>query len=180
MTADPGADSGADRAGDPAGDVAEAANEDAATDGDSGGADADRTPVTITSDLLSVLLEQAAEADPSVVNVVLNTTPARDLTGVPPGVDPETPVLTHFYFPGASGSVTAVFGMDLGRPRGRARFLSHPDGDPTLTEADDLAAAVLVATPPYDQDDVVAYDRSGDRLELRVLEATPPEEHLDG
>ena len=136
-------------------------------------------PVHITADLLSLLLERAAESDPGAENVVLDATDAGDLVDPPGDVDPGTPVLTHFYFPGASGSVTEVFGMDLGRPPGRARFLSHPDGNRRLTEEDDLAAAVLVATPPYDGEHVVAYDRRGRRRELVVLDAVPPEERVD-
>jgi hypothetical protein len=70
--------------------------------------------------------------------------------------------------------------MDLGTPagRGRARFLSHPQGPREVTERDDLAAVVLVAVPPWNAGDVRAYDRSGSRLELHVLDAEPPQESL--
>lgn len=135
--------------------------------------------VAITRDLLSVLCERAADADPEEANVVLDGTPAAELAGDTAGLDPETPVLTHFYLPEAGASVSAVFGMDLGRPGGTARFVSHPDGSPELTETDDLAARVLVTVPPYDPDDVRAYDRRGRRQPLRVLDAEPPEEFLD-
>lgn len=149
----------------------------AGTAGDA--ADDGPAPVHITSDLLALLLERAAEADPDDENVVLDATAAGDLLGGPGDLEPTTPVLTHFYFPGAGGSVSAVFGMDLGRPSGRARFVSHPDADRRLTERDDLAAAVLVAVPPYGRGDVVAYDRSGRRRELVVVDAEPPEERVD-
>ncbi|WP_277553368.1 hypothetical protein [Halobaculum limi] len=145
-----------------------------ATDGDGRA-----TTVHITTDLLSLLLERAEDADPTAENVVLDVTAAGDLVGAPPDLPPETPVLTHFYFPSAGGSVSAVFGMDLGRPSGRARFLSHPDGDRRLTEEDDLAATVLVAIPPYGHEDVVAYDRRGRRRELVRVDAAPPEERVD-
>ena len=93
-------------------------------------------------------------------------------------LDSTTPVLTHFYLPEAAASVSAVFGMDLGRPSGAARFLSHPTGRRGITEADDLAAAVFVATPPYEENDVEVYDRRGRRQSLRIVDAVPPEESL--
>ena len=139
--------------------------------------------VTITRGLLSVLRERAAARDPDAVNVALDATPAGDLdwssvSGLAADLDPTTPVLTHFYLPAAGASVSAVFGMDLGRPSGAARFLSHPSGRRGITEADDLAASVLVATPPYEEDHVRVYDRRGRRQSLRVVDAVPPEESL--
>jgi hypothetical protein len=135
--------------------------------------------VYITRALLEVLVEVAADAEPESVSVVLEPTPAAEF-GTDLGLDPGTPVLTHFYLPDAGKSVTAVFGMDLGTPagRGRARFLSHPQGPREVTERDDLAAVVLVAVPPWNAGDVRAYDRSGSRLELHVLDAEPPQESL--
>ncbi|QZX99885.1 hypothetical protein [Halobaculum rubrum] len=144
--------------------------------------DASRTdpaPVHVTADLLALLCERAADADPEAENVVLDATAAGELVDAPADLDPSTPVLTHFYFPSAGGSVSAVFGMDLGRPAGRARFLSHPSGDRRLTEEDDLAATVLVAVPPYDSGNVTAYDRRGRRRELVVVDAHPPEERVE-
>ncbi|MFC7069346.1 hypothetical protein [Halobaculum lipolyticum] len=151
-------------------------NDPPAVDGDAPDPPA---PVHVTADLLSLLLDRAATADPAAENVVLDATAAGELIDPPATLDPTTPVMTHFYFPGAGGSVSAVFGMDLSRPAGRARFLSHPDGDRRLTEEDDLAAAVLVAVPPYDREHVVAYDRRGRRRELVVVDAVPPEERVD-
>jgi hypothetical protein len=135
--------------------------------------------VSITRDLLSLLCERAEASDPDAENLVLDATPADDLSGDTVGLSPDDPVLTHFYMPEAGASVSAVFGMDLGRPSGTARFLSHPDGDQRLTETDDLAERVLITVPPYDPDEVRAYDRRGDRHELRILDATPPEETLE-
>lgn len=152
---------------------------DAATDGTDAPAREDPAPVYITADLLSLLVERAADADPNEENVVLDATPGGELVDGPADLDPSTPVLTHFYFPAAAGSVSAVFGMDLGRPPGRARFLSHPRGDRRLTEEDDLAATVLVAVPPYGSEDVTAYDRRGRRRELIVVDAHPPEEGIE-
>lgn len=133
----------------------------------------------ITRDLLSVLCERAAEEDPEEANVVLDATAAGDLDGDTDALDPTTPVLTHFYLPSAGASVSAVFGMDLGRPGGRARFVSHPDGARGLSEEDDLAARVLVAVPPYEPSDVRVYDRRGRRQSLRIVDAQPPEERLE-
>ncbi|ERH13071.1 MAG: hypothetical protein J07HB67_02104 [halophilic archaeon J07HB67] len=139
--------------------------------------------VTITRGLLSVLRERAADRDPDTVNVALDATPAGELDwrNSPDGVrdlDQTTPVLTHFYLPEAGASVSAVFGMDLGRPSGAARFLSHPDGRQTVTETDDLAASIFVATPPYEESDIQVYDRRGRRQPLRIVDAVPPEESL--
>lgn len=135
--------------------------------------------VTITRGLLSVLCERAVETDPESVNVVLDATAAGDLSGATESVSDDTPVLTHFYMPEAGASVSAVFGMDLGRPSGRARFLSHPDGTLGVSETDDLAPVVLVTTPPYDPEDVQAYDRRGEEQPLQIVDAEPPEEFLD-
>jgi hypothetical protein len=136
--------------------------------------------VTITRGLLSVLRERAAARDPDAVNVALDATPAGELdwSDDEAELDPTTPVLTHFYLPEAAASVSAVFGMDLGRPSGAARFLSHPSGRRGITEADDLAASVFVATPPYEEGDVRVYDRRGRRQSLQVVDAVPPEESL--
>ncbi len=135
--------------------------------------------IHVTRDLLTVLLEHAAETDPSAANLQLSATPAAEFDA-DLGLDPETPVLTHFTLADVGGSVNAVFGVDLGTPagRGRARFLSHPDGRLGVTKADDLAAVVLVAVPPYDDDHVAAFDRAGDGIELVVLDAVPPEESI--
>jgi len=135
--------------------------------------------VYITSGLIEVLLDMAAEAEPESVTVVVAPTPAGEFD-VDPGVPAETPVLTHFYMPEAGGSVSAVFGMDLGTPagRGRARFVSHPQGPAHTTERDEHAAAVLVAVPPWET--LRAFDRSGARLDLDIVDAEPPRETLTG
>jgi len=133
--------------------------------------------VHITAGLLELLLQRAEGTDPEQVNVVLSATPAGELEPRP-DVDPDSPVLSHFYLPEAGASVAAVFGMDLGVPAGdgRGRFLSHPRGNLSLSETDDLAGVVLVAVPPWGRDDVAAFDRSGSRVELSVLDAEPPDE----
>jgi hypothetical protein len=139
-----------------------------------------RGSVHITRGLLDVLVERAEEAEPEAISLVIGSTPA----GAFPedvGVDDRTPVLTHLYLPAAGRSVSAVFGMDLGTPagRGRARFLTHPQGPLAVTERDDLAAAVLVAVPPWDSQSVAAFDRSGRRLDVVVVDAEPPVESFE-
>ncbi|UVE49747.1 hypothetical protein KU306_12620 [Haloferax larsenii] len=135
--------------------------------------------VYVTRGLVDVLLEMAETAEPNDVNVVLAPTPAGEFDA-DLGIDPETPVLTHFYMSEAGGSVSAVFGMDLGTPagRGRARFLTHPQGPFELTERDDLAAVVLLAVPPWEDETFGAFDRAGRTLELTILDAEPPTEEL--
>lgn len=135
--------------------------------------------VRITEGLLTALLDRAQEAEPDTANVVLDATPAgafdADL-----GLPADVPVFTHLFLPSAGGSVRAVFGVDLGRPsgRGRARFVSHPQGPPTLTREDDLAPVVLVAVPPWAPDNVAAFTRGGRDLDLVVVDAEPPVERL--
>ena len=133
-----------------------------------------------TSGLVDALLEMAASADPDDVTVALATTPAGDLSI--DDVSPETPVFSDFYLPSSGGSVSAVFGVDLGTPLGQTqgRFVSHPRGDPDLSRRDDLHAVVFVAIPPWDRDSIVAYDRRGRRQSVEVLETTPPERSLNG
>jgi proteasome lid subunit RPN8/RPN11 len=137
--------------------------------------------VFITRGLHDALLDMASEAEPERVTVVLATTTAGEFEEEL-DVASETPVLSHFYMPEAGQSVRAVFGMDLGTPagRGRAKFVSHPQGPAEPTREDDFAAAVLVAVPPWDAESVAAFDRSGKRLSLDVLDADPPQESLVG
>jgi len=135
--------------------------------------------IYVTRDLLTVLRERAASEDPDEVNLRLSATPAREFE-TDLGLDPETPVVTHFTLPSVGGSVSSVFGVDLGTPAGEggARFLSHPDGFLGVSRTDDLAGVVLVAVPPYDEDSVAAFDRSGDGVELGVVDAVPPTESV--
>ena len=92
-------------------------------------------------------------------------------------LDPDSEVLSDFYFPDVGDAVNRVFGVDLNTPPGQttARFLSHPKGDPTISLTDDLHARVLVAVPPWTPDDVRAYDRRGRRLSLVVVAAETEE-----
>ena len=135
--------------------------------------------IHITRDLLTVLLDHAADRDPQRSTLRLSATLAGEFEEQT-GLDPETPVLTHFTLDGVGGSVNAVFGVELGTPAGHggARFCSHPDGFLGLSKTDNLAAVVLVSVPPYDDDAVAAFDRSGDGIELAVLDAAPPEESI--
>lgn len=137
--------------------------------------------VYITRGLLDALLEMAAEDDPEGVSVVLASTKAGEFDAEV-GLDTETSVLTHFYFPEASGSVNAVFGVDLGTPagRGRARFVSHPNGRLEATREDTFAAALVVAVPPWNESSCAVFDRNNRELDLDVLDAEPPQETLTG
>jgi hypothetical protein len=137
--------------------------------------------VYVTSGLVEVLLDIASDAEPEPVNVVLASSTVSELAfegARPTELADEESVLTHFYLPDAGRPVREVFGVDLGTPagRGRARFVSHPQGPRELTERDDFAAVVLLAVPPWDS--LVAFDRSGARVDVDVLAAAPPHESL--
>lgn len=141
--------------------------------------------VYITRGLLDALLEMAAAADPDDISVVLASTPVGEFEGgidsdLDLDLDTDTAVLTHFYFPETSGSVNAVFGVDLGTPagQGRARFVSHPTGRLEATREDTFAAALLIAVPPWNTESIAAFDRNNRKLDLDVVDAEPPEETL--
>jgi len=135
--------------------------------------------IYVTRDLLTVLRERAASEDPDEANLRLSATPAGEFE-TDLSLDPETPVVTHFTLPSVGESVSSVFGVDLGTPAGEggARFVSHPDGFLGVSRTDDLAGVVIVAVPPYDDDSVAAFDRSGDGVELAVVDAEPPTESV--
>lgn len=129
--------------------------------------------VYITRGLLEVLLDFGREADPESVTASLAVTHAGDLQGATVG--PDTPVFTDFYLPEAGDSVTAVFGVDLSTPAGQTqgRFVSHPRGDKGISRTDDLHEVVFVAVPPWEPGDVQAFDRSGNRRDLTILDVDP-------
>lgn len=130
----------------------------------------------ITRGLVETLLRLGRESDPDPTTVPLAVTRAAELpeTELPP----ETPVFTHFYLPNKGDALNAVFGVDLTTPAGQTPgvFVSHPRGDLRLSKRDDLREVVFVGVPPWDESAFQAFDRHGDRLEVQVLEATPPEE----
>ncbi|EMA45108.1 hypothetical protein [Halococcus saccharolyticus] len=139
--------------------------------------------VYATHGLVEALLEFAREAEPESVTIGLAVTPAGDLevegrSTTEPDLPPETPVFTHFYFPEAGGSVSAVFGMDLGTPAGQTqgRFVSHPQGGLELTRTDDLHGVVFVAVPPWETDSLAVFSRDGTRKPLERLAGAPPAE----
>lgn len=132
--------------------------------------------VYITAGLAEALLGFARDRDPSSITIGLTVTPAEGLDGALDGVSPEAPVFTHFYLPDAGESVRAVFGMDLASPRTQGRFVSHPDGQLAIKRTDDLHEVVFLAVPPWEE--VVPFDRAGDRLDLDVLSAVPPAERV--
>jgi hypothetical protein len=140
-----------------------------------------RDVIYATRGLVEVLLEFAADAEPESVSVELSVTKAG-VFGDDVGLDPETPVLSHFYMPEAGQSVGAVFGMDLTTSAGQTqgRFVSHPDGELRVRREDDLHGIVLVAVPPWDRESVRAFARDGTGRELGLLDAAPPEEAFEG
>jgi hypothetical protein len=139
--------------------------------------------VYATRALVDVLCELAADADPDDRSVRLAATPAGDLQstdGEHTGLPADQPVLSDFYFPDAGDALTNVFGMDLATPTGQTagRFASHPDGRYDVSVTDDLHARLLVAVPPWDAESVRAYDRSGTRRDLVLVDATAPEDEI--
>ncbi|WP_181692198.1 hypothetical protein [Natronomonas sp. LN261] len=130
----------------------------------------------ITRALLTALLELATDRDPSSVTVSLAVTPADELDASLP---PDRPVFTDMYLPDTGGSVRAVFGMDLSTPGAAGRFITHPDGVLALTKRDDLHEVVFVAVPPYELDDVAAFDRSGAGRSIEILDIEPPDGEID-
>lgn len=133
----------------------------------------------VTQGLLAGLLDLAAEKEPAAFESDLGITRASAFEP-PLKLDPETPIFTHFYLPEAGASVSAVFGLDLGIGPGQTqgRFLAHPTGDLRVRSTDELHARLLIAVPPWDEASVGAFDRSGSRLELTVIDAEPPETTL--
>lgn len=131
--------------------------------------------VYATRGLVDALLELAADRDPESLSIALAAIPAGEWAPL----DPETEILTDFYLPSTGGSVSAVFGMDLGTPKAAGRFLTHPDGDPLLRQTDDFHHVILLAVPPYGRDSVRVYDRGGTEQLLELVGAEPPERTID-
>jgi hypothetical protein len=132
--------------------------------------------VHITRALLTALLELAEDRDPASVTVSLAVTPASELDATLP---PDRVVFTDMYLPDTGESVTAVFGMDLSTPGAAGRFITHPDGTLALTKADDLHEVVFVAVPPYEIDDVRAFDRSGTGRSMVIVDVEPPSGEIE-
>lgn len=135
--------------------------------------------VYISSGLVDVLLDLAADAEPQSLTAGLAVSRARDLEGPDAdALDPETQVFTDFYLPDAGQSVMAVFGMDLSMPHAQTqgRFVTHPQGELSISRRDDLHEAVFVAVPPWTRESLAVFDRSGRRKQLDVVDAHPPEE----
>ncbi|SER81947.1 MPN domain-containing protein [Natrinema salaciae] len=137
--------------------------------------------VYVTRALVDVLLDLASDADPDDVTTGVSVSPAGDLEGAD-GLPAETPVFTDFYLPDPGNSVNAVFGVDLSTPARQAqgRFVSHPVGELEVTRRDDLAEIVFVAVPPWtvEERSFAAFDRSGERHPLEIVDALPPGQSL--
>jgi hypothetical protein len=129
-----------------------------------------------TRGLVETLLRMGNERDPESTTISLAVTNAGEIPEA--DLDPETPVFTHFYLPNAGGSVNAVFGVDLGTPVGQTqgRFVSHPRGELRLTKRDDFHEVIFIAVPPWTDDDIAVFDRSGTEQELTILDVEPPQE----
>ncbi|MFC4543288.1 hypothetical protein ACFO5R_15265 [Halosolutus amylolyticus] len=139
--------------------------------------------VYVTRALVDVLLDLASDADPDRVTTGVSVTPAGELEGEDAVAIPdETPVFTDFYLPDPGNSVNAVFGVDLTTPARQAQgqFVSHPLRELEVTKRDDLAEVIFVAVPPWEigKRSFAAFDRSGDRHPLEIIEATAPDQSL--
>ena len=137
--------------------------------------------VYVTRALVDVLLDIASDADPNDVTTGVSVTLADELEGAD-DLPPETPVFTDFFLPDPGNPVNAVFGVDLSTPARQAqgRFISHPVGELEVTRRDDLAEIVFVAVPPWGTDErsFAAFDRSGTRQPLEIVDAAPPSQSL--
>ncbi|WP_254809677.1 hypothetical protein [Natronosalvus amylolyticus] len=135
--------------------------------------------VYITRGLVDVLLELADDADPSGVTTGLSVSEANSLEGPDVAALPDdAPVFTDFFLPDPGNAVNAVFGVNLSTPatETQGRFVSHPVGELTVTKYDDLAQILFVAVPPWtdDEETFAAFDRTGERLPLEIVDAEPP------
>jgi hypothetical protein len=132
----------------------------------------------VTRGLVDTLLGFAAESDPDQVTVPLAVTRARNLPEV--DLPDETPVFTHFYMPSKGDAVNAVFGMQLGIPSGETPgiFVSHPVQRLRLTREDEFREIIFIAVPPWEEDSLATFGRSGDEQEYTILDVEPPEESL--
>lgn len=135
--------------------------------------------VYATRGLVETLLRMAEEADPESVTISVAVTRAAEIPEA--DLPPDTPIFTHFYMPSAGRSVNAVFGVDLGTPAGQTqgRFVSHPDGNLSLTKEDDLHEVVFIAVPPWEEPSIATFDRRGAQQSLEILDVEPPEEVLE-
>lgn len=137
--------------------------------------------VYVTRALVDVLVNLASDADPTSLTTGVSVTAASELEGAS-GLPPDTPVFTDFFFPTTDNPVNAVFGVDLSTPARQAqgRFVSHPIGKLEVTRRDDLAEVIFVAVPPWEIDErsFAAFDRSGARQPLEIVDATPPGQSL--
>lgn len=138
--------------------------------------------VHITRGLATILVGLARDADPDQVATGVSVRPAGELEGADE-LHPETPVFSDFYLPDPGNSVRHVFGVDLSTPAQAAQgqFVSHPVGELSVSSRDDLAEVVFVAVPPWEVSEATfgAFDRAGDRRDLTLVDATPPEEELE-
>lgn len=136
--------------------------------------------VAITAGLLDVLLEMAEDAEPGDVTIRLAVTAAGELSD-DLDVDPSTPVFSDLYFPASGDSIEAVFGVDVSIPPGQTPgiFISHPQGPREITQTDDFAERLFIATPPWTRESVAAFDRQGRDLPLEIIDAQALDGHTE-
>ena len=67
-----------------------------------------RIVIHVTRDLLTVLLDHAAERDPAAVNLQLSATRAESFED-DTGLDPRTPVLTQFEWVGTPDDISSFW-----------------------------------------------------------------------
>ena len=136
--------------------------------------------VYATEGLVEGLLDLAGERDPESISTRIATVTAESLTGPDADVIPaETPVFAEYLLPDPGNSLMHVFGIELSTPNRytNGRFISHPDGPLDLTIRDDLAEVVLIAVPPWEptRSSLAAFNRNGERYELELIDAAPPD-----
>lgn len=135
--------------------------------------DADGRVIHLTQGLVTVLLELASDADPRPVTIQLAVESADEL-GIDE-LDGDVPVFASFYLPDAGRSVEAVFGMNVAVPPGQTPgvFVSHPTGPLDVRTEDEHAERVVVAVPPWTDDQVAAFTRGGRRCRIVTHEVAP-------
>lgn len=141
-----------------------------------------KTPVYITTALLEALLDFASRKEPSKITVPLSVSESHTLNGMEAeALDSGTPVFTDLYLPAEQQSTTSVFGVDVSTPPRQTHglFISHPQGELTVTAEDDLHEIMIVAVPPWKQANTRAFDRQGQRRPLEPIDAVPPTPELD-
>lgn len=125
--------------------------------------------IYISQELIKTLLDIAERSDPKKISIGLcvNKAESLNLDNIPG----KTPIFNDFYFPSGK-SLKKIFGVDISTPpmSTQGRFISHPSGFSKLSKRDNFHEIVFIAVPPWDQDSVKVFDRSGKNYELNIIE----------